>query len=744
MLAALGLAIYSNTFRSSFVFDDFQAITSNPSIRHLDLPLLWQAFNTRFIVGVSLALNYALGKENVVGYHLFNTLVHVLNSYLVYQFVCLTFKTPRMSKSSSFDPKLLGFLTALIFLTHPLQTQGVTYIWQRATSLATFFYLGALVFYIQGRLKSSRVSYGFCLLFVILGMFTKEIVFTLPLALGLYEVIFLKELPLKTRQKVFLWVPLCLTLLIIPWGMTKADGHILKFLRPNNIYFNPGHERNLIKDLLQMTRTTSEDKMPRREFVLTELNVLRTYLRLFILPIHQSVDYDYPKARSLMEPNTFLSFILLVSLLGGAFLLLKKHPLLAFGIFWFFLTVSVEALVAQEEFIFEHRMYLPMVGLSLFLVTGVSSFFKNSPRKLTLLILGVVASYSFLTYQRNFVWRDEFTLWDDAVRKSPKKGRPYNNRGYAYEKMGLFEKALADSNKAIKINPNATSGYNNRGISYKNKGNIDQALTDFNKAIELQPDNAEAYSNRGSIYERKGLLDQALADCSKAIKINPNMASAYSNRSLVYRKKGYLDKALADCNKAIEIDPKMASAYINRAVVYRNKGLLDQALHDFNKAIQLEPNNAEAYSNRASIYEKKGLLDNALADCNRAIALDAKVTGAYNNRGVCYRRKGLQDQALLDFNKAIELEPNNSDAYSNRGSVYGSKGFLDQALSDFNKALQLRPNFPEAYNNRAFVHFLKKEYTQSWQDLTKAQSLGFAVNPELIEKLKKARSLSSQ
>ena len=190
MLAILGFVIYSNTFNASFVFDDHAMIERNSTIRHLDLFTLWQAFNTRFVVGLSLALNYWLGKENVVGYHLFNLVVHILNSFLVYQLLGLTFQTPRLIKSSPY-PRLIGFLTALIFLTHPLQTQGVTYIWQRATSLAAFFYLGALVFYIRARIKSSRLNYGSCLVFAVLGMLTKENVFTLPFAILLYEFIFL-------------------------------------------------------------------------------------------------------------------------------------------------------------------------------------------------------------------------------------------------------------------------------------------------------------------------------------------------------------------------------------------------------------------------------------------------------------------------------------------------------------------------------------------------------------------------
>jgi len=639
-LIILGFVIYSNTFRSSLVCDDPVVITQNPTIRHLNLPILWQAFNTRFVVGVTLAFNYALGKENVVGYHLFNTLVHVLNSFLVYLLVCLTFsaiggsasggKTPKVSKSVSVDPRLLGFLTALLFLTHPLQTQAVTYIWQRATSLASFFYLGALVFYIRTRFKFSILSYALCLLFTVLGMFTKEIVFTLPLAMALYELIFLRGIPLKTIQRILLWVPLLLTLLIIPWTMTQTNENTLGLLRPKNTQLR--HQENFMKSVLEMTRAVGEDKISRREFVLTQLKVLRTYLRLWILPIQQNVDYDYPRARSLLEPNTLISFLLLFSLVVWGFFLLKNHPLLSFGIFWFFLTVSVESLVAQEEFIFEHRLYLPMVGLSLFLVSAVSYLFKKNPRRLTIILLGIIACYSFLTYQRNFVWKDEFTLWDDTVRKSPYKGRAYYNRGYAYQTKGLLEQALTDYNKAIKLDPDLVDPYIDRASLYEKKGLSDLALTDLNKAIELQTYNFDAHRNRGSLYQKKGLLDLALQDFNKAIELNPTFASVYYNRAVTYQLKGLLDLALTDLNKAIKLKPDYASAYYARGAIYGRKGPVDQALLDFNKAIGLQPNFPEAYNNRAIIYERKGLFDQALANCNKAQSLGFMVDPRFIDR----------------------------------------------------------------------------------------------------------------
>ena len=670
VLMVLGFLIYSNTFFSPFVFDDFGAIDNSP-IRHLNLPIFLEAFNTRFIVGLSLAFNYALGKENVVGYHLFNTLVHVLNSFLVYQFVCLTFSAMGGSASggrtSKASPKLLGFLTALIFLTHPIQTQTVNYIWQRATSLATFFYLGAILFYGKARLKSSLRDYGICLLLTVLGMFTKEIVFTLPLAIGLYEVIFLRQLPLKTAQKILFWLPLALTLLLIPWTMTQANEHTLGLVRPADARFDP-QSGNLFQSLWKMTNTSSPKRMPEKDFVLTELNVLRTYLRLFVLPLHQNVDYDYPRARSLLEPNTFLSFLLLMSLLILGVGLLKRHPLLAFGIFWFFLTTSVEALVAQEEFIFEHRMYLPMVGFGVFFVTAMSEFFKDHPRRLTWVMLGIVACTSFLTYQRNLVWRDEFTLWDDAIKKSPKKARPYNGRGSVA--------ALT--------------------------GRLDQALADFNKAIELQPTFADFYVNRGDVYTEKRLFDKALLDYNKAIELVPRFYIAYNRRSSMHYKMGLFDQALADSNKAIEINPAFAISYVNRGVTYADRGLLDKAFAEYNKAIELEPNLALAYLNRGYAHKKRGDLDKALADCNKVIKINPNLADGYNSRAVCYKDKGL----------------------------------LKLALSDLTHAIKIAPKDGKIYNNRAYFYFLKKEYDKSRQEVTKAQTLGFAVDAQFVERLK--------
>ena len=198
----LGVLVYANTFSNSFHFDDFKSILSNPSLRNiLDFKAIWNFWPTRFVTYLSFALSYHFSKLNVFGYHFFNLIIHLANALLVWKLTLLTFRTPLLK-----DKKItswaypIAFFTGLIFVAHPIQTQAVTYIVQRTTSLAVFFYLASFVLYVQSRLTDKKVFYAGSLIAAILAMFTKEMAITLPFMVLFYENYFLKEkkLPWKT------------------------------------------------------------------------------------------------------------------------------------------------------------------------------------------------------------------------------------------------------------------------------------------------------------------------------------------------------------------------------------------------------------------------------------------------------------------------------------------------------------------------------------------------------------------
>ncbi len=643
LISFLGSIVYSNSFFCPFQFDDFPTIVNNPSITNIyNLQNIWAYTPCRFITFLSLALNYHFHQLNVFGYHLFNLAVHLMSSILVWQFTRLTLSTPVMrGNKMNQHANPIALLAALVFVSHPVQTEAVTYIWQRATSMGALFYLASLVLYVKSRLLEEKGKnpsiekfyYTCSLMIAVLAMFTKENTVTLPLMILLYEFSFLESGKGLNWKRL---LPFLLTMFIIP----------LTMLFPRSDGFQGIHS------LVEGPKGISPI-----HYFLTQLRVMITYIRLLFLPINQNLDYDYHISKSIFEWPTLFSFWFLVFVLLGARHLFSRYRMVSFSIFWFFLTLVPESsFLPLNDVIFEHRLYLPMVGYGIFLASSAYYLHQNSAIKtIVILLMAVITFNSILTYQRNKVWRDGYTLWNDTAQKSPHKVRPYNNRGLAYYRQGKFAQALLDFNKAIYINPDFAEGYNNRSVLYALKGNFIQALSDSNKAIKLDPHYADAYYNRGNTYNNHHDFNRAMSDYSKAIEISPDFAGAYYNRASVYESQGDFVQAISDYSKAIEINPAFAMAYYNRGIIYVKQENLTKAISDYTKAVDINPNYA----------------------------------GAYNNRGFIYGLQGDLVRAMSDFNKVIEIEPDNAEAYNNRANIYYQSKEYNKAWGDVHRLKEL-------------------------------------------------------
>ena len=518
VILLLGFLSYANTFDAPFVFDDQKSILSNPVIHNLGNYLPGGAgyeYNPRRFVGYfTFALNYHFGEFNVTGYHLFNLAVHLITALLVYALVRLTFRTPRMS-GCHLAPQagIAALLAALLFVAHPVQTQVVTYITQRLTSLATLFYLLALVAYIMARLQQIHGSslqrpgksgvavtphygaYGRIALLLsvsvaaaVLAMKTKEIAFTLPLAALLYEACFFQD---GWRRRVYMLLPLLLTLPLIPVSILLGSGDA---------------PENEIATLEQQLRAHSE--ISRWHYLLTQFRVIVTYLRLLFLPVRQNIDYDYPVYTTFFTPPVFLSFALLASLLALAFYLYRagaksnalsffSRPelrLVAFGIFWFFLTLSVESgLVPIADVIAEHRLYLPSVGMAIAVAIAVLLAAQKSAAilrgSIPLLVVAIaILGLTVATWQRNQVWSSHASLWEDTVHKSPGKGRPWYNLGTYQMAAGQLENAARSLSQSIANDPDFADAWHNLGLAHLMAGHYQQALRPLQTALKLKPE----------------------------------------------------------------------------------------------------------------------------------------------------------------------------------------------------------------------------------------------------------------
>jgi len=687
VIVILGILIYSNTFNFPFAFDDTPNIVNNPAIKSfryfIDPSLaekdhLTNFYQGRFVGYLTFAVNYKMHALHVTGYHVFNLLIHLLNALLVYWLVVLTLRTPYASDhfqkdilKTSAPYCWLPLFTALLFVAHPVQTQTVTYIVQRFTSLATLFFLLSLVMYIKARgLDSSKKArylfYAMSIISAVLAMRTKEIAFTLPVMIILYEWMFFKG---DVRKRLLYIFPFLLTLPIIPLTLMGFKDTPASF-----------------GGIDEITRIGGIG-LSRWDYLNTQFRVIVTYIRLLFFPVNQNLDYDYPLYRTFFNPEVLLSFLFLVALFGmGIYLLYKSYRaeqgkrfwlrLVSLGILWFFVTLSVESsIIPISDLIFEHRLYLPSVGFFMALLSGIILIKENWASRVRIVekalipvMISVVIGLSVAAYARNMVWQDEGTLWADVIKKSPNKARSHYN-------LGLF---------------------------YQDQGRLDDAINAYETAIKLKPDDAKAFYNLAICYEKQGRLDEAINAYQTAIKLKPDYADAYFNLGLLHQMRGRLNDAIKAYEAVIKLKPDYAEAHFNMGTLYQNQGRLDDAIKEYQTAIKSKPDYAEAHNNLGAAYIKQGRLDVATVELQMAIKLKsdyAEAHKAHNNLGGIYFIQGRLDDAVKSYQSAIKLKPDYTDAYFNLGLLHQMRGRLNDAEKAYHAALKIDPNHKDARNN---------------------------------------------
>jgi tetratricopeptide (TPR) repeat protein len=713
IIVVLGILIYSNTFNVPFAFDDTTNIYDSviKDVHHIIDPL--NIYSNRLIGQLTFALNYKMHGLNVAGYHVFNLFVHLLNALLVYWLIMLTFRTPYAAAclqkdvlKTSDSYRWIPLFSALLFVSHPVQTQAVTYIVQRFASLSTLFYLISLVTYIKARgsESSKKARYAFfaaSIISAVLAMRTKEIAFTLPVMVFLYEFMFFRGDIRKRMLYLLPLLPLLLTMLIIPLSMMLTQS---------------GSTGARVID--ELTKMAGSADVSRWDYLNTQFPVIVTYIRLLFFPIHQNLDYDYPIYRTFFTPPVFLSLLVLLGVFcWGIYLLYRSYKsdqanccscrLIAFGIFWFFVTLSVESsIIPIVDVIFEHRLYLPSVGFSMAFISGMVFIYvrlanrtKVAAKVFMPVMILVVISLSLTAYARNMVWSEEVTLWEDVVKKSPHKARPHYNLGAAYQEQGRLDDAVKEYKMAINLEPDFVKAHHNMGLAYERQGRLDDSIKEYQTAIKLKPDYPIIHSNLGVAYQKQGRLDDAIKEFQTAINLAPDYADAHNNLGAAYQEQGRLDDAIKEFQTAINLAPDNANAHFNLGLVYQKQGRLDDSIKEYQTAINLKPDHTNAHYSMGLAYQAQGRLDDAIREFQTAINLTPDYADAHNNLGVVYHKQGRLHDAVKEYQTAIKLKPDDPKVYNNLGLAYSIQGRLHDAIKEYQTAIKLSPDYVDAHNN---------------------------------------------
>lgn len=434
-LCAATLTIYLGALRGDFHYDDSITVLENPHLEH------WRTFvghldhMVRPVLYATFLFDRSLYGTNPAGYHLLNLLLHLGSGLLIYRI---------LSRAVTEETRLVPFLTALLFLIHPITTETVTYISGRASGLMAFFYLFAFFLYIKVSEHSDAVTLRWLylsgsVLSLVLSLGSKETAVTFPFALLLWDLFIRRHRGSSLRTTILsghlpFWIVLLLAAI---WAVA--------------------HPRYTA--LAQFSFTLR----PFWDNALSELHAMAYALLLFFTPWNQSFDHDLPEFHFLSQWPLPFDLLLLFGTATGVLLVRRRFPLVAFGLGWFFIQLLPISLIPRNDLLSERNLYLPSIGLLLALVILSSRFMQwlttifPKPRLVQFVSTGLAVTLilvlCLLTYQRNQLYQDRLLLWSDAVLKSPNKARPHNNLGYAYALHGDWDRAIEEFRTAARLDP---------------------------------------------------------------------------------------------------------------------------------------------------------------------------------------------------------------------------------------------------------------------------------------------------
>lgn len=602
LIVLVGVVAYSNTFFSPFSFDDSQYLLLPSALRNfsnfLSLDSIPLHIRVRLFGYFTFALNYAVHGFDVTGYHVANLMIHLAAAFCVYRLVLLIFRSPALKVSGiKCHSNTVALFSALFFVSHPIQTQAVTYIFQRFASLATLLYLCALIMYIKARLSwpssRSRAYLAASIASTMLAMSTKEMTFTLPITVVILERFFLSEIPGSRK-------PLVSLLLLLP---------LIPFQYLISAYGAQGDYVNTLD-----YNTSFVDDVSRTTYMITQLRVLVTYIRLIFIPYGQNLDYDYPAYDSVLAYPVLLSAALLICIcITGAWLFNRSRRgepslrLISFGIIWFFVTLSVESSFFPLDYIFEYRMYLPSAGIFIAIATTLTYMawrLSSRPEIFLYFFMGaIVLSMTISTYSRNEVWRTHSSLWEDVVRKSPRKVRPNYNLGVAYSLVNRADEAIEQFEKTLSLDPAYVPALKALGRHYEKKGRTSEAIALYNRVLESEPKKHEVMEWLAMAYYNTGRLELAIRFLDNAA-LNIQSLDMLNNAGIIYNQAGEFNKSEATLLRCIESFPTSTQCHFNLGLVYFENHKNKKAREAFSRVLRLNPEDRVARTYLQRITER--------------------------------------------------------------------------------------------------------------------------------------------
>ncbi len=588
VIAAATIAAYCNSFAAPFLFDDPSSIADNPTIRHL-WPL-WRALapphggltvSGRPVLNLSLAINYAISGTQVWSYHALNLTIHLCAGLALFGIVRRTLE--RMggagnTAAASHHAFFVALAAVLWWSLHPLQTESVTYIVQRAESLMGLFYLLTIYCFIRHAGAGWRGWAGLCFLSCLLGMASKEVMVSAPVIVFFYDRTFVSgTFAAAWKRHRGLHLALAGTWILLAY-LVLGTGN-----RGGTSGFNVG--------------------VGWARYFATQLPAIAGYLRLAFWP-HPLV-FDYGTEWIQHAAEVIPGALAVITLAAGTLWALRRQPALGFcGMFFFAILAPTSLVPGMRQTMAEHRMYLALAPV---LVVVVTMFFRCAGARSLLLFAAIAAGCGWLTAQRNQDYRTAFALWSDTVKKRPENAWAQNELGSELLLAGRPAEGARHLQKALQLAPGLAIANNNYANLLVQEDRAAEAVEYYERTLSITPDYADAHYNLAKVDLQLGRLPEAVGHFAAVARLKPDSAEAQDNLGNALAQSGRLDESIPCYEAALRLNPNLAEAQNNWGSVLLQEGHPREAIGHYEAALRLKPDYADARYNLELAREQAGL-----------------------------------------------------------------------------------------------------------------------------------------
>ena len=644
VLLAVNVAVYSRSLSVPFIFDDLTSISENPNIQTLWPP--WRSMSPppqlgaaggRPLVGLTLAVNYALGRLDVRGYHAFNVLVHILAALALWGVVARALLAPRLR--GRFGGRGAAYAVALLWSVHPLLTEPVTYVIQRTELLMGLFYL--LTLYASQRAWDSARPARWDALAVAccaLGMACKEVMVSAPVMVVLHDL------------------------------LLRGDGWSALWPRRRRLYGGLAATWAVLIAILAGGAQVKgalggASPIPPLAYLWLQATGIVHYLRLCLWPHPLRLAYDWGPPGLL--PGLPCAVVVL-ALIAGAVAARRSRPWLTFCACWFFLILAPTSsiLPLSTEPLAERRMYLPSAAVVALVVLGLRSALvrRARPAERTLpvpvaaaAVALAVAALGFLSWRRLGDYRTALAIWTDTALKAPRSPVAHNNLGMALALAGSVDDALGHFRQALALDPGRALSHYNVGFTLAHQGKPREAVGYLRESLRLRPQDADAHFALGVALAATGERAEAVRHFEESLALRPQDAQVHRELANALVAEGDLGGAGRHLEESLRLDPSDFRTHSKYGNLLSTLGRHAEAAAQYRESLRLYPADARTRNNLATALLARGRVLEAVDELERALRDDPRYAIGHYNLANVLAGSGRNAEGARHYLEAIRL-----------------------------------------------------------------------------------------